>query len=122
MACVTTPFRLSAASGIVFAICSSLVGCAADHDPQHPYDDGWRLARISRIGDELPSPGTRPHDCRLASTPSGDRPARYAEVWFVEIRRVRYLTVRLPDAGLFRDGEYLHINLRDCSLAADVAR
>jgi hypothetical protein len=96
-----------------------MADCSAVHDPEHRYEDGWRLGRISRIGSELPAPGTRANDCRLEASSPHQPSARYAEVWYVRIRRLRYYTVRLPEEGVFHDGDYVYINVHDCSLSAE---
>jgi len=96
-------------------------GCVAEYELQHRYDDGWRVAKVEKIGDDLKVPRSPADDCRPRATSTASPGPLYADVWFVEIRRVRRRIVLLPDDRAIAVGSMVHVNLRDCSVPATPA-
>jgi hypothetical protein len=107
----------SCRSGWITALICGCVasGCAAGYDSEHRYADGWQLARLEKIDDDLAAPRFAADDCRLSAPPAASASPQYASVWFEEGRHSRHRIVLLPAGQSFAEGDMLYVNVRDCA-------
>ncbi len=109
-------------AGVVALVCGCVAsGCVNEYNLQHRYDDGWRVAKVEKVGDDLKAPRSPADDCRSKVLSTANPSPRYAGVWFVEIRRVQRRIVLLPDDRAVAVDSMVYVNLRDCSVPATPA-
>jgi len=111
-----TPTSSRLEGWLLTAVLFLLQACAAGSDP-YRFEDGWRIATISEVGNgsTLSRPGTPSNDCRRTAA-AGLASHAYAEVLFHDFRHVRTRIVLLPEHGDFREGERVYVNIRDCTV------
>ena len=93
----------------------AMVGCATRYDQQHDHADGWRIGRVVKVGNDLPSGPPPTVDCRLAANTSVPSNAHFVEVKFSERRHVRYRIAVLADDRPFAPGDEVYVNLSSCT-------
>lgn len=96
-------------------VCGSVAsGCACEYSRQHAFEDGWRFAKVAKIGSDFTAPLRPTDDCRRATPEVGGGIPRFAELWFIDHRHLRRRIVALPADRALSVGDKVYVNLQDC--------
>jgi hypothetical protein len=115
------PFdRFGWVASLVFACVAG--GCASEYSREHTYEDGWRLARVEKIGGDFEAPLRLVDDCRAVAPSSVKRMPRYAELRFIERLHLRRRIVALPKDLTVSVGEKVYVNVQDCGIPLALGR
>ncbi|WP_157201884.1 hypothetical protein [Massilia sp. Root335] len=102
-----------------------LGGCSTAYDTSHPYEGNWRIGQVEEVGSATAAFPITGFDCRrdAAGVPNSGN-VRYAYVRFEfsggtkymnSIPKQRHVIVTIPDDLNAQEGEWVYVNIRDCS-------
>ncbi len=95
----------------------SIAGCASPvYEEMYDWREGWRKARVERVGraDELG--GKHYSDCRAWATREQLASAHFAVLSYENMSRPRRRVVPLHVGEAFGPGDLVYMNLRDCDI------
>lgn len=99
-------------------LCCMIAGCGTLHPEDLPWNAGWRRAQIIEI-DRKPDFSQQPEiDCRNYFAEPENNALHFALVKHRFTRHQGQLIVSLDPRDSFREGEYVYVNLNDCSKPA----
>ena len=103
-------------------ICCVIAGCGSLYPENRPWSEGWRLARIIEI-DRKPDFSQQPsRDCRSHFADPDKTELHFALVEHRIARNRGQWIVLLDPNDSFREGDYVYVNLNDCSKPAERER
>lgn len=108
------------------ALLASLAGCTSIDNGRYRYDQGWRPGNILQIGSATTNFPTAASDCRRAVPNARAAEFDYAYVHLVNTHegggkyfnsnpKLRHVIVRLRPGTSLREGDRVHVNIRDCT-------
>ncbi|RSZ44088.1 MULTISPECIES: hypothetical protein [unclassified Variovorax] len=108
------PRRLLLWTSIVLSL-GAVSGCATVYEGQFAFNDGWRKAKVEKVGSASTLDAMSASDCRGVAPADG-----FALVSYADFGHLRRRIVALPSHTRFEAGDAVYIKLRSCS--GDVAR
>lgn len=108
------------------ALLGAVGGCTTVYDGKYPYDSGWRIGEIEKIGAaaDLQQPGARCHRRKSGGAPTD----RFAYVQFVFGATAgkymyhgplqRHVIAQLPPNSNLGEGDQVYVNIEDCDQLA----
>ncbi|MGJ7568863.1 hypothetical protein ACSFBM_33775 [Variovorax sp. GB1R11] len=94
-------------------------GCATVYEGQFAFNDGWRKAKVEKIGSASTLDAASASDCRDVASAERRYTDGFALVSYADFGHLRRRIVALPSHTRFETGDAVYIKLRSCS--SDVA-
>ncbi len=114
--------RLGLATTLGGAVLAALSGCASSvYEGKYAWEDGWREAKVVRVGPSAGLGGRHSTDCRYgqASQPQSER---YVVLSYRNMSRERRAVVPAPADIDVQVGEPVYANIRSCVASTVVRR
>jgi hypothetical protein len=100
---------------IWFGVAASLAGCAAPvYEGKYAYADGWRLAKVTQVGNGYALIANSTRDCREELPPEKVARRKFARVTFTSARNFHADIVPVaPGSPVEEDGQ-AYVNMDRC--------
>lgn len=112
------PRRLLLRTFIVLSL-GAVSGCAMVYEDQFAFNDGWRKAKVEKVGSASTLDAVSASDCRDVAPAKWRYADGFALVSYADFGHLRRRIVALPSHTRFETGDAVYIKLRSCS--GDVA-
>lgn len=100
-----------------------LSGCASSvYEGRYAWDEGWREAKVVRLGAGSELGGRHSTDCRYSDAQRARLTDRFAVLSYRHVGRERRAVVPAPLAEQLHPGERVYANIRECVASTVVRR
>lgn len=93
------------------------IGCAFAYEGKYDWHQGWREARVVKIGDAAALGGRRFSDCRYRDVSEQAASGQFVVLSYEDIGHMRHRVVPLHAGEAYRPGDLVYMNLKSCSIS-----